>query len=344
MNALQGEVQLPGVGGVDKKVLIGVGALAAVFVGWRYYQARQGAAAEEPTDPGFEDGGTLPGVSGAVRDGNDYGLPEGDGSGSGGGSVDDYGFHGTTNSQWTQYVAAKLSQDDKWSYATILAALGQYLADKPLTKAQIEIVQAAFAVGGNPPVGYHSVIPGGDVAVIVAPGGLIGVPGSDTAVSLRWNAVAGVTGYRVYRNGTEAMSTSGPSASVTGLSPATSYSFAVAAVSSGGQVGPKSATVSVRTMAKKTPSAPPTAPKPTGKTPAVTAKKYPTRWKTVMHRPGDNYSKIAARNGLHISGTDLYNYQFSSQAGRPASTKSTLKSRGPNKIYAGGTTVLPYPK
>ena len=31
---LEGDVDLPGVGKVDKRVLLGVGGVAAVFVGW----------------------------------------------------------------------------------------------------------------------------------------------------------------------------------------------------------------------------------------------------------------------------------------------------------------------
>ena len=78
MKALKGDVDLPGVGKVDKRVLAAVGGVAVVFVGWKWWQARSAAAYEgegEAVEPGFEDGGLLPGVAGAVRPDNGYGLP-----------------------------------------------------------------------------------------------------------------------------------------------------------------------------------------------------------------------------------------------------------------------------
>lgn len=339
---LTGKVDVPVLGSVDKRVLLGVGGVAAVFVGWKWWQARSGSydPEAEAVDPGFEDGGLLPGVSGAVRPDNDYGLP-----GDNEESTDDYGFTGKTNSQWTQYVTTQLVQSDRWSYTDIVTALGQFLANKPLTTDQIAIVQAAIAIAGYPPEGSHVIIPGGNTPILVAPTGLTGTADSDTAVSLRWSAVAGASGYQVFRGSAQAASVSGTSATVTGLAPSGSYDFQVAAVAGGGQVGPKSSTVRVKTKAKPTTTTPkPTTPKPTTPKPTTPAKKYPTKWKTVVNGPNSNYSSISQKYRLGISGVELYNYQFTSQAGRPASTKATLKKRGPNLIYAAGTTVLPYPK
>lgn len=95
-----------------------------------------------------------------------------------------------------------------------------------------------------------------------------------------------------------------------------------------------------------TPTWPPKKPvvhKPTT-TPKPTGNAYPKRWKTVVNGRNSNYSALASKYHLGISGTELYNYQLSSQAGRSAATKATLKKRGPNLIFAAGTTVLPYPK
>lgn len=85
-----------------------------------------------------------------------------------------------------------------------------------------------------------------------------------------------------------------------------------------------------------TKSKPKPAPKPTNV--------YPKKWKTVVNGTNSNYSKIAAKYKLNISGNELYQYQLSKNAGRPASTVATLRKRGPNLIYAAGTTVLPYPR
>lgn len=286
MSGLEGEVDLPGVGGVDKKILIGVGAVAAAFLGWQYWRARQSAGAEpEPVDPGFEDAGLLPGVDGAVRPGGDYGLPDGDGSGKGG-SVDDYGFRGTTNSQWTQYVAAKLAQDDRWPHSTVLEALGAYLAARPLTTAQQQIVQAGIAVAGSPPVGYYVVIPGGDVPILVAPSGVSASATAYNAVTVRWNAVAGAAKYEVTGSGISARTVTGTSTSVTGLKEATGYGFQVRAVSASGVKGPASGTATATTPRQmKPPTVPKPAPPPskpgrwvTGPPPETTT--LPPRWVT----------------------------------------------------------------
>ncbi|WP_129286717.1 hypothetical protein [Streptomyces sp. GZWMJZ-114] len=115
---------------------------------------------------------------------------------------------------------------------------------------------------------------------------------------------------------------------------------------------PPPTTTPPKTDPKPLPSTPTTTtkpkpkPKPTPKpTPKPASKNvYPKKWKTVVNGKGASYSSIAAKYKLHISGTELYQYQLSKSAGRPASTVATLKKRGPNLIYAAGTTVLPYPK
>ncbi|MFI5754163.1 chitinase [Streptomyces sp. NPDC051569] len=55
-----------------------------------------------------------------------------------------------------------------------------------------------------------------------------------SSVGLSWSPVTGATGYTVYRGGTKALDVTGTSATVTGLSPATAYSFQVAATNAGG--------------------------------------------------------------------------------------------------------------
>lgn len=248
---LGGTMTLPGVGPVKKKLVLGVGGVAAAFVLWRYWQARQAADTVVPGDSdgdGYADAGTLPSVEGAVRPDNDYGLDDG----QQGGSSDSYGFRGTTNSQWTQYAATQLSAaSDRWSYGDVLDALGQFLANRPLTTTQQQIVQAAIAAAGQPPEGNHPIIPGGDVPITVAPTGLRVTGSTQTTVTLAWAAVAGASTYRIYRSGVaQAVGTaSGTTGSVGGLDPNTSYGFQVAAVTASGRVGPKSATVTGRTKA-----------------------------------------------------------------------------------------------
>lgn len=250
---IKGHVDVPVVGSVDKRVLLGIGGGAALFVGWKYYQARGSAAYDpngEAVDPGMEDPGVLPGVSGAVSGDNSYGLP---GDGSTGTGTDAYGFHGTTNSQWTQYVTAQLTQSAKWEYTEIVAALGNFLANRALTSDQQSIVQAAIAVAGYPPEGSHVIVPGGNTKIMVAPTGLKVTAVTTTSVTLSWNKVAGAQSYRVYRSGAStnvgATDAANNSIVVSGLQPNTAYSFQVAADSMSDVPGPKSSAVKTKTKA-----------------------------------------------------------------------------------------------
>ncbi|WP_228989893.1 chitinase [Streptomyces sp. DH8] len=91
--------------------------------------------------------------------------------------------------------------------------------------------------------------PGGDPVVIPAvPAGLKQTATTSTSVALSWNAVSGASGYHVYRDGTKVATASGPSATVTGLTPSTAYSFQVTAANAAGESA-KSAALSVTTTA-----------------------------------------------------------------------------------------------
>lgn len=250
MSVLTGKVDLPGVGEVDKRVVAGVGGALAVFVGWKYYQSRS-ATAYDPTqdavDPGMEDPGVLPSVSGAVSGDNSYGLSDGSST-----STDSYGFTGTTNTQWGQYATTQLSQaSDTWSYATIAAALGKFVTNKALTASEQEIVQAAILLAGYPPEGSHPIISGGDTKVTVAPTGLAVTSTTTTTAVLSWSPVAGAQSYRAYRSGasTNVGVTDAPNTTLTvsGLQPNTEYSFQVAADSLGDTPGPRSTAVKAKT-------------------------------------------------------------------------------------------------
>jgi hypothetical protein len=235
-----GTVTLPGIGPVKKKLLMAVGGAGAAYVLWRYWQSSQagGAAADPGADP-YADAGTLPPVAGAVKADNGYGLAGGDAGGSA------TGFTGTSNSAWSQYAAQALSSaSDKWSYGDILAALGAFIANRPLSGVQQEIVQAAIAMAGPAPEGTHVVIPGGDVPITVAPGHLRAWDATtDTQIGLQWDPVAGASHYRIFRTdlGSEPVGDSvDTKAYARGLTPNKSYAFQVAAVSASGKTGPKS--------------------------------------------------------------------------------------------------------
>jgi chitinase len=78
---------------------------------------------------------------------------------------------------------------------------------------------------------------GGDTTPPSTPTGLHVTGANSSSVSLAWTASTddtGVTGYDVFRDGSLATSTPGPSATVSGLSPSTSYSFTVKAKDAAG--------------------------------------------------------------------------------------------------------------
>jgi hypothetical protein len=244
-------VDVPKLGPVKKPVLFGILGGGAALVGWRYYKARQNAAAAvaDPTstDGTFGDPGAIPAVSGAYT-GQQVGLPDG----STPPASSDYGFTGTTNSQWSQYVATQLSNSGTYDYATVLTDCGVYLLGRPLSSAQQQVIQAAIAVAGYPPEGSHPIIGGGDTAITVAPGGLTATSVTGTTATLSWSPVAGATHYRVYRKdlGLETVGESNdPSWQARGLAAGKSYQFQVAAVTASGKNGPLSGFITVKTPA-----------------------------------------------------------------------------------------------
>jgi hypothetical protein len=251
------DVKVPKLGKVNKKVLIPIVVAAGGYIGYRYWKARNDVGAgDAAVDPGMEDPGTLPGVAGAVRPDNSYG----DSSGTGSGSTATGGFRGTTNSEWTEYVSDRLQQDGRWSYSVIAVALGNFLNQKPASQEQQDIIAAALGIAGYPPVGGHTIIPGGNTSITVAPTGVVGAATSPSTISVSFPAVAGAATYNGYLNSGASASATGAGAPLvfSGLTPGKSYVIQVAAVAPGGGVGPKSSTITVKTpaVAVGTPSKP----------------------------------------------------------------------------------------
>ncbi|MEU5718434.1 glycoside hydrolase family 18 protein [Streptomyces sp. NPDC020403] len=89
--------------------------------------------------------------------------------------------------------------------------------------------------------------PGGDLVVVpAAPTGLRAGTATSSSVPLSWTASPGATGYHVYRDGAKVLTTTGTSATVTGLAASTAYSFQVTAVNAAGESA-RSAAVGVTT-------------------------------------------------------------------------------------------------
>lgn len=93
---------------------------------------------------------------------------------------------------------------------------------------------------------------GSDTQAPSTPTGLTSTGKTSSSVSLSWNASTdnvGVTAYDVYSGAARVLSVSGTSATVSGLSPSTAYTFSVRARDAAGNVSGSSGSVSVTTNA-----------------------------------------------------------------------------------------------
>jgi chitodextrinase len=101
----------------------------------------------------------------------------------------------------------------------------------------------SVTVTGGPP-------PPPDATPPSTPQNLSAIAASSTQVNLSWSASTdnvGVTGYRVFRNGTQVGTPAGLTYQDGSLTPATPYSYTVAAVDAAGNVSPQSGAVSATT-------------------------------------------------------------------------------------------------
>src|SRR5437660_1184985 len=102
-----------------------------------------------------------------------------------------------------------------------------------------------------------------DTPAPAVPTGLAASALTATSLTLTWSAATdnvGVTGYRLYRDATLVASAAGTSASLSGLSPSTPYTFTVAALDAAGNASAPSAPLSVTTPALSVTTPAPPAP------------------------------------------------------------------------------------
>jgi cytochrome b involved in lipid metabolism len=115
-----------------------------------------------------------------------------------------------------------------------------------------------FGNNGNGKVGQLADSYIGDLQDVTAPSvptGLTAFNIQDTWVNLRWTKPTddfGVKGYNVYRNGTQVGTTSALTFKNIGLTPTTTYSFAVAAFDAAGNLSAQSSAITVTTLATST--------------------------------------------------------------------------------------------
>ncbi|HBF85111.1 MAG TPA: chitinase [Streptomyces sp.] len=152
-------------------------------------------------------------------------------------------------------------------------------------------------------------------AIPGAPAGLAVGTTTSSSVALSWNAVSGATGYTVYRDGAKATTTTGTSATVSGLAADTAYQFSVSATNAAGE-SVRSATVSGRTAKKDG-----TGPGPSTSVPKHAVTGY---WQ--------NFNNGAAVQKLSDvpANYDIIAVSFADAAGTPGAVTFNLDSAGLN--------------
>ncbi|WP_047171602.1 fibronectin type III domain-containing protein [Paenibacillus borealis] len=136
-----------------------------------------------------------------------------------------YSLKGTSNSYWVM-----AQQNCVSSTGWLILSLHRF---NPFT--------GQYLTGGSNP---------GDTTAPTAPAGLSSTGKTDTTVSLSWSPSTdntGVTGYYVYRGGTQAASVTGTTATVSGLTASTAYTFTVKAADAAGNLSAASNAVTVTT-------------------------------------------------------------------------------------------------
>ncbi|MFJ2307655.1 fibronectin type III domain-containing protein [Streptomyces sp. NPDC087787] len=317
---LDGTMDLPGAGKVKRKYIIIPAALAAAYVGWRWWSASRDTGPSTSdglySTPDLTDmGQSTTGSGGSVSVGGNNGNQWTDGTNPN--AIND-------NAAWTGKAADQLEAAG-WNRQAVLSALGNFLARRSLDKTEAQIVRAALASTGQPPVGGpYSVIEAAATgnATLKAPTGLKVSAADATSVTLAWSAVAGAAGYDVARSGANAVRSSGTSVRITGLASNTSYSFTVAAVAADGKAGPKSAAVSGKTK-------PVTLTRPTGlKASAITKTSFRV---TANKVPGATYYRWWI-DGKQVAPSD-----------QPYRDFTGLKAGTSHKVTVAGDTTTQSP-
>ena len=236
------QVNIPKVGKTKKSWVWAAMAVAGGFVVWKWYTASKSADSEVSYTTDYVSEPLPTGGAGAAG---------GSGNVQYAGSTTDNTSDDVidTNAEWTNR-AAELLSNAGYDPATVYSALGDYLAQAPLTSSEQTIVRAALAAVGNPPTGGPYVIKEqvGEVT-LTAPAGLKATTTTFNSVTLSWSSVTGAGGYYVYRSGmtSNPIQVSGTTATIVGLEPNTTYTFQVAAYTTTGKAGPKSSSVSAKT-------------------------------------------------------------------------------------------------
>lgn len=223
-------------------IVLAVVVAGGGYVAWRWWQARSAPAGPPVTG----DVGAPVDASGII------GAPGGGGNVQYAGTTQDNTDQNkiNTNEQWSAVAVERLSATGGFNAASVYTALGDFLARRPLTQAEQNIVRAAIAAAGQPPVGGpYSIIEQVGPVTLTAPTGLKAAAVGKTSVDLTFSPVTGAAFYYLYRGGVKDNVSGSRDTKMTasGLKPGTSYSFQVAAAATTGKLGPKSAPLKITT-------------------------------------------------------------------------------------------------
>ncbi|MFC5405543.1 DUF4832 domain-containing protein [Cohnella soli] len=158
-----------------------------------------------------------------------------------------------------------------------------------------------------------------DTAAPSVPSGLVSTGKTDTSVSLSWNASTdnvGVTGYIVYRGGTQVGTPSGTSFTDTGLTANTAYSYTVKAKDAAGNLSAASSALSVTTNAPDT------------QAPSVPA------GLAVSSKTSSSVSLSWSASTDNVGVTGYLVYRGGTQVGTPSGTSFTDTGLAPSTTYS----------
>lgn len=146
------QVEVPGLGPMNKNLVYGGVGAAALYVGYRWYRAKSAPpAAAGPADgTGSPDAAGLgaPGVGAPGATPYINPAPNRLGGASSGSST--AGSAPQTDQAWTAAVVQDL-QNLGYNPQAVAGAVAAYLASQPLTSDQVTIIRQAWAYEGRPP-------------------------------------------------------------------------------------------------------------------------------------------------------------------------------------------------
>lgn len=180
------QVDVPGVGPLNKTWVIGGTSAAGAYVVYRWWRARSAASAAPVPVAGDASAVPAPGAAGSAGAGGAYVNPA---PGAGGGASYNAGTATgtapTTNQAWTAAVVQNLGNLG-YNPQTVAEALAAYLAQQPLTDAQTTIIRLAWSFEGRPPGNPSLNITSGGATPTPAPTGPK-VAGSDVTINVGHN-------------------------------------------------------------------------------------------------------------------------------------------------------------